>query len=79
MKTKCCVCGCEDECRPYTDDGSPICFSCAMSPEREAATEQALRRLLGEADHVTGAAMLTEDGPIPYVGPPPHAARAESD
>lgn len=80
MKTKCPCCGREDECRPYTDDGSPICFSCAMgSSEREATAELAFMRLLGEAHRVTGAAMLTEDGPIPYVGPLPHAARAESE
>lgn len=47
---KCCVCGSsKEELRPYGPDGAPICFPCATTPAREAATKKELDRRLVEA------------------------------
>jgi hypothetical protein len=46
----CSVCKRVEECRPYGESGADICYPCATTPERRAATERALAlRLFGAA------------------------------
>jgi predicted RNA-binding protein YlxR (DUF448 family) len=34
--SKCCMCGVEDELRPYGKNGAWVCFDCMMKDEEEA-------------------------------------------
>lgn len=69
----CCVCKraegtpipgkpCPVELRPYGPGAAPVCFDCAMNPERIAETKRQFAGLLALAGPV---AMLTDEGPAP--------------
>lgn len=60
------------ELRPYGPNGAPICFTCAMLPERVEETERQFNVVIDRcaeeslADGGTVAhIVLTEDGPRP--------------
>lgn len=60
----CCACGsATKELMPYGPEGAPICFECAMRPERKAETEANYEALLSSAGRV---AVLTAEGPVSY-------------
>lgn len=62
----------ERELRPYGPNGQPICFECATAtPEADAAAKEVFGRLLDSADSKTGKALLTKEGPIPYISEVP--------
>ena len=73
MTSTCYICGSsERELRPYGEDGKDICFPCMTeSPERRQTAREQLGKRLDSADKKTGAAMLTPEGPVPYIGKVP--------
>jgi hypothetical protein len=71
VSRSCCACDrAEDlanrvELRPYGPGGKPICFDCAMQPDRLEETERNFNRKLDAAGSVV---VLTSDGPAPLKG-----------
>jgi hypothetical protein len=55
------------ELRPYGTSGGLICFDCATDPTRIEATRANLGRILDNAQRITKAALLTPDGPVPFL------------
>jgi hypothetical protein len=73
LTRSCYICGTsERELRPYGKDGQDICFSCMTStPELEQEAQKQFGKLLDAAGKKTDAAMLTPEGPVPYIGKVP--------
>ena len=42
----CGYCGETKECRPYSEDGRPVCFECAMRPEHKEIAVSKMREML---------------------------------
>ena len=63
----CGECGAKKELRPYGEDGTHICFDCAMKPENKQRTEQTFGSKLLTARKPTGWVKLTEEGPVTMV------------
>jgi hypothetical protein len=49
------------ELRPYGPNGVPICFECAMRPDRKRETK---RQFTGRLAFAGDVALLTEAGPV---------------
>lgn len=58
----CSECGFNRDTRPYGKDGAQICFSCGM--DNKERTKAQYRHQMP-----AGNALLTRQGPIPYIGP----------
>ena len=43
---ECSFCHRVEECRPYSKSGLPICFACAMTPERKATTLRLVKEMM---------------------------------
>jgi recombinational DNA repair protein (RecF pathway) len=64
--SQCSVCGADKECRPYTRDGSMICFDCATAPDRIAQTAAAFGAQLNACGDIAVVHSDSEAGPFPY-------------
>lgn len=59
----CCVCGLQDDCRPYGKDGTAICFPCMKAtPEREAEAQKQLAQCFDKIDAAGGVAVIDKGG-----------------
>jgi hypothetical protein len=70
----CLYCGKKDgkgprELRPYGPNGADVCAECVMhNTDRNDAARLQFQKMLNDADKTTGKALLTEEGPVPYIG-----------
>lgn len=65
MSDLCSECGKTNELRPYGKDGAMICYDCGMLNREQ--TDYEFDKLMPK-----GNALLTSNGPIPYIGKVPH-------
>lgn len=71
-ESRCCVCDEQDgagdrETRPYGPNGADICFGCAnATPDAQKQAQQQFSTKLSAAGL---RAILTQDGPLPFVIP----------
>lgn len=57
------------ELRPYGPNGTHVCIECVLNdPKKNDVARQRYAKMLNSADKVTGKALLTVDGPLPYIG-----------
>jgi len=56
------------ELRPYGPGGAYVCAECIMGDlEKDNAAAKQFAEMLDKADGKTGSAVLTPEGPIPYI------------
>jgi hypothetical protein len=63
VQARCVDCGAENDLRPYGPNGAPICYPCAMRPERKHTAEEQMEAAINRCGPI--AVLSADDIPRP--------------